>query len=288
MTKINNANQVIKNMIKTGRIPGAFIFEGSPELAGSHADMLAKAAVCSDYKYKLEHGGACGACQACAKAAKNIHPDIIIAEPEGEGSQSFHIDKVRELIADLYLAPNESERKVYIIKDMHNMTPQGQNALLKSLEEPPVFVIFIITAQNLDLILETVKSRAVKFSLGEASDSQDDYADIINNILGGTADKLALYQDIIKKLDKAGKPGVINFYYKLENAVRDILAAKICSSDIELLYFNNKRELLDNCAVSYSVKKILELYKKIGEHKSDLEYNANMRLNLSSFFSAII
>ena len=292
MTAINNAGLIIKNMIKSDRIPGAFIFEGSPEITGVFADMLAKSAVCSDLDYKKDNGEACGVCEACRKALRKIHPDIIIAEPDGDGAQSFHIEKVREIIDGLYLSPNESDKKIYIIKDMQNMTPQGQNALLKSLEEPPPFAIFIITAANLDLLLETVRSRAVKFNLwdGALDAPQDNCGEIIKNILGRNPDKLSVYQDIIKNLEKSGKSGVLNFYYNLENAARDILIVKIFSDNLSgarLLYFNNP-EILEKYAGNYSVKKILELCGKIQEYKSDLEYNANTRLNLSSFFSAII
>ena len=294
MTAINNPELILKNMIKSGRIPGTFLFEGPPGITGVFADMLAKAAVCSDLEYKKESGEACGACFSCVKASRNIHPDIIISEPENDGARSFHIKKVREEIIDgLYLSPNESSKKIYIIKDMQNMGHEGQNALLKSLEEPPSFAMFIITAASLDLILETVKSRAVKFNLtGGAPDfPRDNHGEIIKNILGRNSDKLAVYQDIIKNLEKTGKPGILNFYYNLENAARDVLIIKVFSDNLDgarFLYFSENTELLEKYAGDYSVKKILELCGKIREYKSDLEYNANTRLNLSSFFSAII
>jgi len=294
VTAINNAGLIIKNMIKSDRLPGTFLFEGSPEVTGVFAGMLARTVVCSDLEYKKNHGEACGVCFSCVKASRNIHPDIIISEPESDGARSFHIKKVREEVIDgLYLSPNESGKKIYIIKDMQNMGHEGQNALLKSLEEPPPFVIFIITAASLDLILETVKSRAVKFNLsaGDSDFSRDNHGEIIKNILGKNSDKLAVYQDIIKNLDKTGKSGILNFYYNLENAARDILISKVFFDNLNearFLYFKDNPEILEKYAGNYSVAKILELCAKIQEYKSDLEYNANTRLNLSSFFSAII
>jgi DNA polymerase III gamma/tau subunit len=287
----NEKLTIIKNMIKSGRLPGTFIFEGSPEVTRIFADNLAKAAVCADSDYTKNNGEACGVCEACKKAGKNMHPDIIISEPESDSARSFHIDKVREIIDGLYLSPNESGKKIYVIHDMQNMTPQGQNALLKSLEEPPPFVIFIITATNLDLILETVKSRAVKFKLEhEPADYKNDCEEIIKNILSNNPDKLTVYQAMLKSLEKSGRPGILNFYYNLENALRDILITKLFTDNIDsarLLYFDNP-EISEKYAGNYSVKKILELCGKIQEYRSDLEYNANTRLNLSSFFSAII
>ena len=246
MKNINNLKSInggqhtgiIKNMIKSGRLPGTIIFEGSPEGVRLLSDFLAMTVVCSDSEHKKETGEGCGVCAACKKAGKNIHPDIITAEPEADGARSFHIDKVREITEGLYLSPSESDKKVYIIKDMQNMTPQGQNALLKALEEPPLSAVFIITAASLDLVLETVRSRAVSFRLEhETADNKNDYKEIINNILGKNRNKLAVYQDILKNLEKSGKSVILNFYCDLENAVRDIMIAKIFANDLNKARF---------------------------------------------------
>ena len=289
MTAVNKHELIIKSMVKSGELPGAFIFDGPPELTGAAARSLARAIACGDLDYKQDNGEACGVCGACIKSGRDMHPDIIVAEPEGNGAQSFHVDKVREIIGGLYLSPNEGSKKIYIIKGMQGMTQQGQNALLKSLEEPPPFAVFIITAESLDLILETVKSRAAKFSLrddGAAGGAPDRHEPIIKNILGKSPDRLAVYQDMLKSLDKSG---ALDFYYNLENAARDVLVAKIFSGDMggaRFLYFDSP-EILKKYAGDYSANKILELCAKIREYKSDLEHNANMRLNLSSFFSEI-
>lgn len=173
--KIMKLNEFIKNkynisaiqeMIRSNRISGTFIFEG---ISGSGKSEISKAfakiILCQDAEYKEKYSEACGVCSSCVKADKNIHPDIIIAEPEEDKAGGFHIEKVREIISELYLAPNESDVKVYILEDLQNMTVQAQNALLKSIEEPPRFVVFIITTTSCDLILETVASRAVKFTM---------------------------------------------------------------------------------------------------------------------------
>jgi len=286
-------------MVRGGKLPGAFIFEGSPEAAGGVAAWLAKAAVCADLAHKQARGEACGACASCRKADAGTHPDIITAEPEGTGARSFHIDKVREIIGGLHLSPSElaGGKKAYIIRDMQDMTQQGQNALLKSIEEPPPFVVFIITAANLDLLLETVKSRAVKFKLEPDGfeNAPDDYdcGGIIRSILGKNGrggDRLAAYQAMLKGLEKSG---MARFYGELENAVRDIMVAKIFAGDLSrarFLYFGKAGadfELLRDCANNYSAKKIFEMCGKIQEFKSDLEYNANTRLNIAAFLSAV-
>ncbi|MCL2772074.1 MAG: hypothetical protein FWD71_01885 [Oscillospiraceae bacterium] len=338
--------QIIKGMIKSGKLPGAFIFEGAPGSGkSSMADILAMAAVCQDYAYKSEYGEPCGVCEACRKAGAKIHPDIITAESESDSALSFHIDKVREIIDGLYLSPNESDKKIYIIKNMQNMTPQGQNALLKSIEEPPHFVIFIITVNSCDLILETVKSRAVRFTMDyiseteirnyieknnpgfgdneiayaakfangsigaaldmlqnrSASQSGSSYGDLIYGILSENPDKLSLYQNMASKgFERLNKTELLNFYSALQNAVRDILIAKIFTRDLDnpgnvpFLYFNNYNksggkdtEKINKLLNLYSAKKIIDLSGKIHKFKSDLDYNINARLNLISFLSDI-
>jgi len=284
-----NVSNIIKEMVKSNKIPGAFIFESERCAAVDLlADNLAKTITCADAGYKKTYGAACGVCRSCVKAGKKIHPDIIAPEPEGEGAQSFHINQVRDIIGSLYLAPNESDVKVYIIKDMQNMTNEAQNALLKSLEEPPRFAVFIITVNDGGLLLETVKSRAVRFALDYEGISKKNltqvYSGLINDILAGSRDAARAAE-----LGKADKAEVINFYTHMENALRDILAAKIFSeggADISFLYFDNPEEI-NKITNLYPTKKIFDMAKKIRKYKSDLDYNVNIKLNLASFLSCI-
>ena len=292
--KNGNTIKIIKEMIKSGKIPGAFIFEGEDERSKKTiSEALAKSIVCEDIGYKKKNGEACGECSSCMKAERSIHPDIIVSGPEGEGSLSFHIDKARDIVAGLYLAPNESETKAYIIQDMQNMTPQAQNALLKAIEEPPPFAVFVITANSGDLILETVKSRAVKFKLeSEDAFAKKDpqiYEDLILDILQ-KPDKTSIYQKLAPKApDKSGKLELMSFYSCLENALRDVLVAKIFAgadpNAFPLLHFGGA-EKAQKLADIYSAKKILNLSKTVREYKADLEYNINVRLNLASFLSS--
>lgn len=181
---------IIRGMIKSNRLPGTFIFEGATGSGkSSFANILAKAAVCQNASHKANYGEACGICESCRRAEAGIHPDIMISKSEDDSALSFHIDKVRDIVDDLYLSPSESDKKVYIIKNMQNMTPQGQNALLKSIEEPPYFVIFIITVNSADLLLETVKSRAVKFTMDYiGEDKIKNYIENNNPVFNASSD----------------------------------------------------------------------------------------------------
>lgn len=108
----------------------------------------------------------CGECEDCHKANKNGHPDIF--ETDGiikSKSKVFAVDSVREIRDDAFILPNESDRKVYILKNAHNMNDQAQNAILKILEEPPSYVFFIIVTTSRSTMLETVLSRVQTYSL---------------------------------------------------------------------------------------------------------------------------
>ena len=300
--KNENTIKIIKEMIKSEKIPGAFMFEGEDEKNKKIiSEVLAKSIVCENTGYKKKNGEGCGTCGSCIRAEKFIHPDVIVSKSDGEGNLSFHIDKARDIISGLYLAPNESETKVYIIQDMQDMTPQAQNALLKSLEEPPPFAVFIITATDGGLLLETVKSRAVKFTLYSSKNEAAkkdlrSYEEPILAILEQKPDKLPTYQKLISKtFDKSGKGEILDFYSCLENALRDVLVAKISNAkDLSFLYFGGHNaesggdgEKIKKLSDMYSVKKILNLSKTVHKYKTDLDYNINIRLNLSSFFSAV-
>lgn len=108
----------------------------------------------------------CGVCGDCQKAQKNGHPDIY--ETDGiikSKSKIFAVDSVRQIREDAFVVPNESDCKVYILKNGQNMNDQAQNAILKILEEPPSYVFFIILTTSRSTMLETVLSRVQTYSL---------------------------------------------------------------------------------------------------------------------------
>ena len=167
------ANRTLKDMlavmINGQRLSHAILLQGE---AGTGkrtlARLTAQAVLC-----RGNPGGErpCGVCSSCRKAEKGIHPDIIEMGAEALRPQSFHIDTVRQLRQEAFIAPNESSSKLYILHNVQNMTAQAQNALLKILEEPPETVIFILLCENRSALLETVLSRCVSFTL-EPPDEQ--------------------------------------------------------------------------------------------------------------------
>ncbi len=100
----------------------------------------------------------CGICEGCRKVREMICPDVHIINRGGKAS--LGVDAVRHLRGDVHLAPGDMDTKLYIIEDAEAMTPQAQNALLLTLEEPPPYVLFLLLCDGADKLLETIRSRA--------------------------------------------------------------------------------------------------------------------------------
>ena len=149
----------LSKLMESGRFPHALIIEGEEGIGKKTlAKDIACALVCrGDDK-------PCGECSQCKKAIAAIHPDISEYIPAGTAN-SFHVDTVRNIINDAYVQPNETDYKIYILANVHCMNQNAQNALLKILEEPPKYVVFILTTNSKSALLSTVLSRSVCVSL---------------------------------------------------------------------------------------------------------------------------
>ena len=153
---------VLRDMIRSDRIPNTVIIESmSPE---DLASFLAAAAVCSSDGPEKP----CGLCPDCKKAKSGTHPDITEIRPVGKANV-ITVEMARELRSDAYIQPNDADRKVYILYNADLCTEQAANALLKILEEPPVYAVFILCCASAGSLLPTVRSRGVIVSdFGEA------------------------------------------------------------------------------------------------------------------------
>lgn len=107
----------------------------------------------------------CGVCPACRKYENGGHPDVIETDGITGKSKNFTVDSIREIRSNAFVIPNESDKKIYILKNAHNMNEQAQNALLKILEEPPSYVYFILVSASKSAMLETILSRVSVYSL---------------------------------------------------------------------------------------------------------------------------
>lgn len=158
--KVNALYDEVARSARLGNLPHGVLIECQNEEEGeSFARFFASCLVCRGEEKP------CHKCHDCEKAEKNSHPDIFITDGMKGKGKSFTVDAVREIRNDAFIVPNESDKKIYILKNGQNMNEQAQNALLKILEEPPSYVFFIIVTTSKSTMLETVLSRVSAYSL---------------------------------------------------------------------------------------------------------------------------
>jgi DNA polymerase-3 subunit delta' len=137
------------------RVPGAILLLGPPGIGKrAVAEALAARLVCA----APVGGDACGTCAQCTRVAAGTHPDVRIVVRD-EDRRDVRIEQVRELSRWLALQPLMATRKVAIVDDAHCLNEHGQNALLKTLEEPPGRSVLILVSSSAALLLPTVRSR---------------------------------------------------------------------------------------------------------------------------------
>ena len=153
---------LLKNIIDTNNIAHSYMFVGKESIGKlMFAKKFAKAILCENNERP------CNSCKSCIEFDTYNNPDFSILEPEGT---SIKIDPIREFIKKVYEKPVVSNRKVYIINDSNYMTKEAQNALLKTLEEPPEYVTIILITSNENMFLPTIKSRCTKITFNKLTD----------------------------------------------------------------------------------------------------------------------
>lgn len=153
--------QLKSNLVRSlnrGHISHFYLISG-PQGSGKHtlARLLAAAILCQDSQKP------CLRCHPCRKVMENTHPDFItVDDPE---KKTVPVDLIREARADMFIQPNESDYKIYLFPRAQDIRTEGQNALLKVLEEPPAYGVFILLTDNPDKLLPTVRSRCTELKL---------------------------------------------------------------------------------------------------------------------------
>lgn len=150
--------QNLTESLAKGHISHFYLISG-PEGSGKHtlAKLLAAAILCQGSTKP------CGRCTPCRKVLDGNHPDFItVDDPE---KKTVPVDLIRQARADMYVRPNESEHKIYLFPRAQDMGLPGQNALLKVLEEPPTYGVFLLLTDNPDKLLPTVRSRCTELEM---------------------------------------------------------------------------------------------------------------------------
>ena len=155
-------NEALKENLREARRRGRmshFYLLSGPRGAGKHtlAQLLAAGMLCE------EKDGPCGVCRHCRKVFSGNHPDYITIDDPAK--KTVPVDLIRQARADIFIRPNEGAKKIYLFPRAQDLGIPGQNALLKVLEEPPSYGVFLLLTDNPEKLLPTVRSRCVELKL---------------------------------------------------------------------------------------------------------------------------
>lgn len=155
--------QRLTTALAQGRSSHSYLITG-PLGSGKHTltKLLAAAMQCTGTEKP------CCRCNQCRKVLEGIHPDVItVDDPE---KKTISVKLVREACSDLYIRPNEGNKKIYLFPRAQDMRIEGQNALLKCIEEPPPYGVFLFLTEHSEQLLTTIRSRCVELRMAPLSD----------------------------------------------------------------------------------------------------------------------
>lgn len=320
--------------IASGNPSHAYIFNGA---VGSGRDMLAdafaKTLLCTGNKEKkleleklirthqitdmmLDELDACDICRSCRQAASGNNPDIIYITHE---KASISVDDIREqLVNTISIKPYNDFCKVYIVPDANKMTEAAQNALLKTIEEPPEYAVIILISENASLFLPTVRSRCVELNMrpvgkGEITDylintlqmdpsSADTAANFCQGNLGTALrfatsthftemkndvlallkniDSMPLYDiiDVIRKF-ATNRPDIDDYLDLMMLWYRDVLMFKV-TKDTNILLYSDEYSAISEQASRRSYENIQSIIDGINKAKLRLKSNVNFDITI--------
>ncbi len=149
--------QYFSRLIQKDQISHAFILQGKQEICRNEANYFAAMLQCQQKNH-------CGVCRSCLLWEGNNHPDII--RVSHEKPESIGVDEIRQqLVEDMSIKPYHGPYKIYLVEEAEKLTVAAQNALLKTIEEPPTYGILLLLTTNAQKLLPTILSRCVLLSL---------------------------------------------------------------------------------------------------------------------------
>lgn len=310
----------LQNAIATDKVSHAYIFSGEP---GAGKKLLATTFAMT---LQCEEKGTdpCLKCDSCKRVLSKNHPDIIPVVHEKPGSIS--IEEIRrQVVDDVGIKPYRGPYKIYLINDADKMTPQAQNALLKTIEEPPSYAVIMLMTNNAEGLLPTILSRCVRLDLkaiqdnlvknylmerlhipdyqaevdtsfaqgnigkAEAAATSEDFAVMTRNVLQilKYVNDMEVYElvDAMKEL----APNKDNVYDYLDLFLlwfRDVLMFK-ATREVDNLVFKQEINLIKAQARERSYEGLEKILDAIEKAKTRLRANVNFDLVMELLFLTI-
>ncbi len=299
------------NAAATGKVSHAYILSGEEGMGKKTlADAFAMTLLCEE-----DGKEPCMQCHACKQVLSGNHPDLIYVTHEKPASMG--VDDIREQINDtIMVRPYSSQYKIYIVDEAEKMTVQAQNALLKTIEEPPAYAVIMLLTINPDAFLPTILSRCVQLKLKPLKDSvvkeyleeklhvKDIQAEIYSAFARGNLGKAIhlaqsedfkmMYEEILtllKEIKEMDISQLLDVIRKLKDNntdikeclnfmqmwYRDILMYKT-TKDLNLLIFKDEFSAVKKAASLSSYEGLERILEAIDKARVRLDANVNMEL----------
>lgn len=286
----------------------------------SHAYILAgdkgvgKSKIAREFAMELiceRNHTACCQCPACRQFLANAYPDFFYMDADGR--ESIGIERVREnIVADVGIRPYHGKVKIYVIDEADKMTVSAQNALLKTIEEPPEYVIILLLVRNISLLLETIRSRCIKLLLSAVSKDRiknwlvekgtnEEIATVLASYSNGapgiakamaeSEDFVVIYEknvEFLKSISEVNINDILEFIEELKKRTggfkefinflrlwyRDICIVKL-TKKIENIVFIREESIIARLSREYTLRKINSIIDLIDETEVRLNSNVN-------------
>jgi DNA polymerase-3 subunit gamma/tau len=225
--------QTLRNAIASRRIAQSFVFAG-PRGVGktTTARILARGLNCE----QGPTADPCGVCDACVEIAEGRDMDVL----EIDAATNTQVDKVREIIiAGLGMAPVRDRHKIFIIDEVHRLSAQAFDALLKSIEEPPPHVVFMMATTEIDKVPPTIQSRSQVFELKTIGVKQ--IAEQLKSI--AAAEKIAIEDAAVMLIARAGEGSMRDAQSAFDQVIA-FAGSQISAEDVAAVLGLVRRELL--------------------------------------------
>ena len=290
----NKIKQDLQEIIDNNTISHSYMFVG--------IDGIGKKLIAKEFARKIlclnKQNQNCATCDSCIKFNSGNNPDFLEIFPDGN---SIKIAQMREMQEKVYQKPIVSDKKVFIIDQVEKMTEEAQNSLLKTLEEPPEYMVIILITPNENKLLNTVKSRCIRINFtGLSKQDITTYAGT-HQINISSQNILEMCGGSIGKLEKINEN--IDDYNSLELATNKLIDGKLKNVVEEMNCFNILYEskeiiqdLLDYMTVLIYLhiskekdyrQKFLNTIKLIEETKQRLNSNTNYDMSIDNLLFKI-
>ena len=282
----NDVKNNLEAICKLNKIAHSYIFVG---IQGIGKKLIAK-----EFSKKilcLKEQNGCNYCKSCLEFETENHPDFKIIVPDGK---NIKIEQIRDIQSKIYEKPIISFKKVYIIDDADLMTKEAQNCLLKTLEEPPNYIVIILIVSNESNLLNTIKSRCIKITFDSLKEEELkkflNQENIDNKILkraDGSIKKLIhikenieLYKKIEDEFFNIENRQLIDFLKTTETVSKNKEIINYILDYINLIFYEKANN--NSCIVDF--QKYMNCIQIVEKVKQILKQNGNFDMSIDYLF----